>query len=135
MSGLVGGGSRLCVCLVHRIGFASLLATLLVPFVIPQPARAQQRREREPNSVYAQRRAKLISNLDGPIVLFGYTGKEEEGPTYIFAQEENFYYLTGHNEENAVLILVPANGQPNGSSAKKDDWEGAREILMLPDKE
>jgi len=135
MSGLVGGGLRVCVFLLHRIAFASLLAEVLVPFVIPQPARAQQRREREPNSVYAQRRAKLISNLDGPIVLFGYTGKEEEGQTYVFVQEENFYYLTGHNEENAVLVLVPANGPPNESSTKKDNWEGAREILMLPDKD
>jgi Xaa-Pro aminopeptidase len=135
MSGPVGGGLRVCLSLVHGIAFAGLLPALLVPLVVPQPARAQQRREREPNSIYAQRRAKLISNLDGPIVLFGYTGKEEEGQTYVFTQEESFYYLTGHNEENAALILVPPNGPPNGSSAKKDDWEGAREILLLPDKE
>ena len=41
------------------------------------PAFAQQRRDREPNSVYAERRAKLASHIDGPIVLLGYTGREE----------------------------------------------------------
>jgi len=93
--------------------------------------RAQQQREREPNSAYAERRAKLASNLDGPIVLLGYTGKEEEAQIYRFAQEESFYYLTGHNEEEAALILLP----PNGSKAKKDDLEGPREIFFLPPKD
>lgn len=95
------------------------------------PVFAQQRRDREPNSVYAERRAKLASKIDGPIVLLGYTGREEESETYIFAQEENFYYLTGHNEEEAALILLP----PDGSNAKKDDWTGPREILFLPPKD
>ena len=105
-------------------------AMLLLAFCALLPAMAQQRREREPNSVYAERRAKLASNIDGPIVLLGYTNREEEAQTYIFAQEENFYYLTGHNEEEAALILLP----PNGSSAKKDDWAGPREIFFLPPK-
>jgi len=107
-----------------------LLAVLSLLYGIP-PAGAQQRREREPNSAYAERRAKLASNIDGPIVLLGYTGKEVEAQTYVFAQEENFYYLTGHNEEEAALILLP----PNGSKAKKDDLEGAREIFFLPPKD
>src|SRR5215469_9622794 len=107
-----------------------LLAVLSLLYGIP-PAGAQQRREREPNSAYAERRAKLASNIDGPIVLLGYTGKEEEAQSYLFAQEENFYYLTGHNEEEAALILLP----PNGSKAKKDDLEGPREILFLPPKD
>lgn len=104
---------------------------LLVGAGIALSAQAQQRREREPNSVYAARRAKLASNIDGPIVLLGYTGREEEAQNYIFAQEENFYYLSGHNEEEAALILLP----PNGSSAKKDDFRGPREIFFLPPKD
>jgi Xaa-Pro aminopeptidase len=103
---------------------------LLQAFCALVPAMAQQRREREPNSVYAERRAKLASNIDGPVVLLGYTGHEVEAQTYIFAQEENFYYLTGHNEEEAALVLLP----PDGSSAKKDDWAGPREIFFLPAK-
>jgi len=93
-------------------------------------ASAQQRREREPNSVYAQRRAKLAASADGPIVMTGLGGREVDSQSYVFAQEENFYYLTGHNEEGAGLILLP----PADSKAKRDDFEGAREIFFLPEK-
>jgi Xaa-Pro aminopeptidase len=126
-----GRSCGVCVRAVRRVASAGFFIAILVSFVLPQLVRAQQRREREPNSVYAQRRAKLISNLDGPIILFGFTGKEEERQTYVFTQEENFYYLTGHNEEDAVLVILP----PDGSAAKKDDWPGPREMLLLPDKE
>ena len=94
-----------------RLALAALrwTAFALLVFCAFLPAQAQQRREREPNSVYAQRRAKLAASVDAPIVLLGYTGREEESETYIFAQEENFYYLTGHNEEDAALIILPLN--------------------------
>ena len=55
--------------------------------------------EREPLSVFAERRAKLEAAITAPIVVFGYTGHEEANPSYVFMQEENFYYLTGHNAE------------------------------------
>ena len=115
---------------IHSAFARWFLAVLVLLLCAHSPAVAQQRREREPNSVYAERRAKLASNIDGPIVLLGYTGREEESEAYIFAQEENFYYLTGHDEEGAAVILLP----PDGSKAKKDDWPGAREILFLPPK-
>jgi Xaa-Pro aminopeptidase len=122
---------------LHAIGLPAevpphsrAVTALLILLCAAIPAAAQQRREREPNSVYAERRAKLAANIDGPIVLLGYTGREEEAQTYIFAQEENFYYLTGHNEEDAALLLLP----PENSKAKKDDLEGTREILFLPPK-
>ena len=93
----------------------------------PLAAPAQERREREPNSVYAERRAKLASHADGPIVLWGFTGREEVSQAYLFSQEENFYYLTGHNEEGAGLLILPApkDGEPAN---------GPREILFLPAK-
>src|ERR1700739_645486 len=81
--------------------------------------------EREPLSVFAERRAKLVAAVNAPIVLFGYTGHEEANPSYVFMQEENFYYLTGHNEEGAALLLVP-------ESADQKGWTGPREILYLP---
>jgi hypothetical protein len=109
----------------RRVGVLLLLACCAL-----LPAAAQQRREREPNSVYAERRAKLPSHIDGPIVLLGLTGREQDAQTYVFAQDENFYYLTGHNEPGAAVLLLP----PAGSSAKKDDWEGPREIFFLPPK-
>ena len=68
---------------------------------------AQQRREREPNDVYAARRTKIAAKVDGPVVLWGFTGREEFSQAYIFAQEDNFYYLTGLNQEAAGLIILP----------------------------
>ena len=127
MSGLPGVGG----CVPARPGWRVFTAFLALAAFTAWPAVAQQRRQREPNSVYAERRGKLPSNIDGPIVLLGYTGKEEEAQTYVFAQEENFYYLTGHNEEDAALILLP----PESSKAKKDDWQGPREIFFLPPKD
>jgi Xaa-Pro aminopeptidase len=113
-----------------RSGHGALLLLAVALLSLAQAAAAQQRREREPNSSYAQRRAKLASTVDGPIVLTGLTGREEDSQAYVFAQEENFYYLTGHNEEEAGLILLP----PADSKAKKDDFQGPREILFLPAK-
>ncbi len=82
-------------------------------------------RVREPNSSYAERRAKLRAQVDGPVALFGYTGREIAEPVVVFNQEQNFYYLTGHNEPGAALLLVP--DAPNGRSLP-----GPREILLLP---
>src|SRR6266478_8634773 len=91
------------------------------------PAGAQERRDREPNSVYAERRAKLAGQVDCPIILLGLTGHEESSQTYIFEQEENFYYLTGHNEEGAGLIILP-------SGQKRDTANIPSETLFLPAK-
>jgi hypothetical protein len=86
------------------------LAFLLVSATF---AAAQQRREREPNSVYSLRRDMLASQCNGPVILWGFTGREEFSQSYVFAQENNFYYLTGHNEEGAGLILLPPKKNPN----------------------
>jgi Xaa-Pro aminopeptidase len=125
-TGLTFGWSSVLAALAPR--FLAVLALILCAL---SPAAAQQRRDREPNSVYVERRSRLASNIDGPIILLGYTGREEESETYIFAQDENFYYLTGHNEEEAALILLP----PDGNKARDDDWTGPRQILFLPPKD
>ncbi len=98
-----------------------VIAVVLVACVAPM----LQAWEREPLSVFAERRAKLIAAINAPVVLFGYTGHEEANPSYVFLQEENFYYLTGHDEEGAALLLVP-------ESAAQKNWSGPREILYLP---
>ncbi|HEX3544411.1 MAG TPA: Xaa-Pro peptidase family protein [Candidatus Acidoferrum sp.] len=112
------------------------------------PANAQQRREREPNIIYVERRAQLAAQADAPIILWGFTGREEVSQAYVFAQEENFYYLTGHNEESAGLIIFPtpkrdiaspvAAGPPAGPGSPTvthDDAASApREIFFLPAK-
>src|SRR5579862_2570119 len=100
---------------------AVLLAVLLL-LALPCLLAA---REREPNSVYAARRARLAAELKAPIVLFAYTGKEDSSPSYVFNQEPNFYYLTGHNEEGAALLVLPPGAAEKG-------WKGPGEILFLP---
>jgi Xaa-Pro aminopeptidase len=113
----------------HELASSALLSILLsltACFTAP-PAPAQERREREPNSVYAERRAKLAAQVDCPIVLWGLTGREESSQTYIFAQEENFYYLTGHNEEGAGLVILSAKSSDSAPPAQ-------REILYVPAK-
>src|SRR5437899_10044355 len=141
----------------HRPGraqnlFYSVVSILFVLLVFFASASAEAR-TREPYNVYAERRAKLRAQVDGPVVLFGYTGREDASPSYVFHQEENFYYLTGHNQPGAALVLVPeqnsekgadkggdnssaqtagkVNGKNNGKSNGKS-WECPREILFLP---
>src|SRR5882757_4737396 len=120
---------RLCPVRSHGLSNSAtrVFGGLLCLAYIAATARAQERCEREPNSVYAERRAKLAAQADGPIVLWGFTGREEVSQAYVFAQEENFYYFTGHHEEGAGLIILPA-GQ------KGDVSNVSRETLFLPAK-
>ena len=111
----------------------SAVAAVLAFGLLASSMDAQERREREPNSVYAERRSKLASRVDAPIILWGFTGREEISQDYIFAQEENFYYLTGHNEEGAGLILLPATQESHETGAG-GSGNGPREILFLPAK-
>jgi Xaa-Pro aminopeptidase len=104
---------------------SSILRDVIPLLLVACLAPMLQAWEREPLGVFAERRAKLIAAVNAPVVLFGYTGHEEANPSYVFMQEENFYYLTGHNEEGAALLLVP-------ESAEEKGWTGAREILYLP---
>src|ERR1700735_898372 len=60
--------------------------------MILAPAAHAQFRQREPNSEYAARRGRLRAQVDAPIVIFGYTGKESASEAYVFNQESNFYY-------------------------------------------
>ena len=82
-------------------------------------------RFRQPNAEYQGRRAKLRSTVDGPVVIFGYTSKQEGAEVAVFFQEENFYYLTGYSEPDAALLLIPE--LPNGRG-----YDGPSEILYLP---
>jgi Xaa-Pro aminopeptidase len=102
-----------------------ILRSSLILFLVVCLAPLVRAWEREPNNVFAERRAKLIAAVGAPVVVFGYTGHEEANPSYVFMQEEHFYYLTGHNEEGAALLLVP-------ESAAQKGWTGPREILYLP---
>src|SRR5579875_1989549 len=84
-----------------------------------------QARWRQPNSEYQARRAALRATVDGPVVLFGYTGREASGTLDRFFQEENFYYLTGYDYPGAALLLIP-------DAAGNAPYTGPHEILYLP---
>ena len=90
--------SRRTVVERGRAALVGILSCLLALGVLLCAAKLAGARVREPNNVYAERRARLRAQVDGPVVLFGYTGREDASPSYIFHQEDNFYYLTGHNE-------------------------------------
>src|SRR5580700_11374880 len=82
-------------------------------------------RFRQPSAEYQARRAKLRAKLDGPVVMFGYTGHEDASEVAISFQEPYFYYLTGHDEPGAAVLLIP-------DSANGKATDGPHEILYLP---
>jgi Xaa-Pro aminopeptidase len=106
------------------ISAAIVIFAAAVLLLSAAPAHAQYR-QREPNSEYAARRGRLRAQVDAPVVIFGYTGKESASEAYVFNQETNFYYLTGHNEEGAALLLIPDGAESRG-------WTGPKEIFYLP---
>jgi Xaa-Pro aminopeptidase len=83
-------------------------------------------RFRQPNDEYSARRAKLRAGLDGPIAIYGYTGNEDASEVAIFFQEPSFYYLTGHDEPGAVLLISPDRPATAGPAATPS------EVLYLP---
>jgi Xaa-Pro aminopeptidase len=130
MGGRPGGLSWLGRSSVASRAVVALVGCVIALATASPNAFGQQRREREPNSVYAARRAKLAAEVDAPIVMWGYTGREEFSEAAVFAQEENFYYLTGHNEESAALVIWPSKSGGAGSGP-----DGKSEILFLPPKD
>src|SRR5277367_5501133 len=68
-------------------------------------------RFRQPSGDYKARRDKLMSGVDGPVVIFGYTGHEDASEVAVFFQEPYFYYLTGHDEPGAAVVIYPAPPQ------------------------
>jgi len=71
-----------------------------------------QGRFRQPSDEYQARRQKVRAAVDGPIVIYGYTGHEDASEVAVFFQEPYFYYLTGHDEPGAALLLMPAPPAP-----------------------
>ncbi|MGH9572414.1 MAG: aminopeptidase P N-terminal domain-containing protein [Candidatus Acidiferrales bacterium] len=87
-------------------------------------ATAVSARFRQPDAEYQSRRAKLRAALDAPFILYGYTGHEDTSEVALFFQEPYFYYLTGHDEPDAVVVIIP---DVQGKSV-----QGPHEILYLP---
>src|SRR5215831_16794680 len=104
-----------------RLGVTLIVMSILASVL---PASGWQR---EPLSVYHERRAKLLSQTgDGMVALFGYNEEDVAASVTTFHQNEQFYYLTGWNEPRAMVLLVPKvarSGEPAGI---------AKEILFIP---
>jgi Xaa-Pro aminopeptidase len=84
--------------------------------------------EREPLSVFHERRARLIRDTggDGVIVLYGNGEGEVAASVIPFRQNEQFYYLTGWNEPETIMLLVPKAHAPGTAP------ELAQDILYIP---
>ncbi len=84
--------------------------------------------EREPLSVFHDRRARLMRDIsgDGVVVLFGYEETDVASSVTAFRQNEQFYYLTGWNEPGAIMLLAPKAHGPGAAP------ELGEEILYLP---
>jgi Xaa-Pro aminopeptidase len=80
----------------------------------------------QPPAEYQARRTKLRAQFDAPIVVFGYTSREDSSEFAVFFQEPNFYYLTGDSEPDAALLLLP------DSATATDGTKRPHEILYLP---
>lgn len=100
-----------------------LLANFVLLSVLPALAW-----EREPVSVFHERRVKLMraTGGDGVIVLFGYRDEDLAASVTTFHQNENFYYLTGWDEPVAMMLLVPKAAKPGAAV------EIEKEILFIP---
>jgi Xaa-Pro aminopeptidase len=85
--------------------------------------------EREPLNVFHERRARLLKETggDGVVVLFGYRDQDVGISTTPFRQNENFYYLTGWTEPEAMLLLVPKAAKGANQTIELD-----KEILFIP---
>jgi len=85
---------------------------------------ASEGTDKAPLSEYQSRRDKLAAQLKGQVVvLFGARSKD----LVRFQQEPNFYYLTGFDEPNAILLIdttaIPARDYL--FSASKEPRRGA----------
>lgn len=74
--------------------------------------------EREPLEQYKLRRQELASQLNGIVVLFAAPAAD----LVQYQQEDNFYYLTGFDEPNAILLL----------DATSNSFE---EVLFIPSRD
>lgn len=80
---------------------------------------------------YHARRARLLRETggNGVIVLFGYEEQDVAASVTGFHQNESFYYLTGWNQPNAMMLLVPKAAKGSGTNGGP---ELGKEILFIP---
>ena len=60
-------------------------------------------------------------------------GGKKSSQAYVFAQEDNFYYLTGHNEEGAGLIILPAAKTQRANTGNRPaEWRREKYCFCRP---
>lgn len=84
--------------------------------------------EREPLEVYRARREKLAEDLGGAIVVFAAPPDD----LVEYQQEDNFYYLTGFDQPNAILLLDATGAETKeflfipSRDPDEERWTGAK---------
>jgi Xaa-Pro aminopeptidase len=106
-----------------------LALALAIPLCGTVAAQRAAAWEKEPLAVYHERRARLVRETggDGVIVLFGYREADVAASVTSFHQNETFYYLTGWNEPEAMMLIVP-----KGAGRGTETPEIEKEILFIP---
>jgi Xaa-Pro aminopeptidase len=105
-----------------------LAATVGGAFVHPHPAPPADL----PVAVYQQRRARVMAEIGDCVAVIASQG-EVNGITEDYRQDADFYWLTGINEPNAYLVLLPKSHyrkvllflKPRDPEAER--WTGPRE--------
>jgi Xaa-Pro aminopeptidase len=105
-----------------------LAATVGAAFVHPHPAPPADL----PVAVYQQRRARVMAEIGDCVAVIASQG-EVNGITEDYRQDADFYWLTGINEPNAYLVLLPKSHyrkvllflKPRDPEAER--WTGPRE--------
>ena len=101
---------------IGRISTRLVVVSALAAAALVAPATAQSDVAFPPD-VYAARRARLVEQLDAPVIVTSEYMIRHGGEK---KQEPNFFYLTGVESPYAILYIEP------------DGAGGAREALFLP---
>lgn len=88
---------------MRRILLSAVLLVILVAFGRPLPIQGQ-RTGYSPEEFARRREAVMRETGGGLIVLFG---NDRRDPGTHFRQDNDFYYFTGREDVNAILIMVP----------------------------
>jgi Xaa-Pro aminopeptidase len=85
--------------------------------------------EKEPAAEYQARRARLAQRVKGNVLVLRAAPDQE---LVKYQQEQNFYYLTGFDEPNAILLLDAASEPPQDflfipeRKPSEERWTGAK---------
>jgi Xaa-Pro aminopeptidase len=111
----------------HGRLFLQFCSVILIVLSARAPARAWDKGNL---ADYHDRRARLIRETgDGVVVLFGYSEDEIAIATTTFRQNEMFYYLTGWNEPDGILFLIPKASPGAGHNGA---GEIDKEVFFIP---